>query len=68
MHITITLISFSVFFVESLCHYNIGRNGQEKNNKFLIHLPNATDFVKLVIVLLFFSIINSILIKYFVCD
>jgi hypothetical protein len=62
----IIAISFFVYlFVnifENMIHYNIGRSSN-KETKF--ELPNKKDFVKIVVVMCVFALIQGLLTNYF---
>lgn len=62
----IIAISFFVYiFVnlfENMIHYNIGRFSN-KETKF--ELPNKTDFIKIVIVMCVFALLQGLLTNYF---
>lgn len=62
----IIAISFFVYlfvnFFENLIHYNIGRFSNEATK---LKLPNKKDFVKIVIVMCFFALIQGLLTSYF---
>jgi hypothetical protein len=62
----IIAISFFVYlFVnifENMIHYNIGRSSN-KETKF--ELPNKKDFVKIVVVMCVFALIQGLLTSYF---
>ena len=62
----IIAISFFVYifvnFFENLIHYNIGRFSN-KETKF--ELPNKKDFIKIVIVMCIFALIQGLLTSYF---
>ena len=68
----IILITFSLFFIEALLHYNIGKNGNDcidsENHKYLtlnsnikIHIPNYNEIINISLTVLSFSIINGII-------
>ena len=62
----IIAISFFVYifvnFFENLIHYNIGRFS---NKETKIELPNKKDFIKIVIVMCIFALIQGLLTSYF---
>jgi hypothetical protein len=64
MHPTILvgMITFVVFFVEAMLHYNIGVNSG--NNKFYVQFPGYKDFFRIIVVLGFFSFMNGFIINY----
>ena len=63
----IIAISFLVYifvnFFENMIHYNIGRFSNKKINK--IELPNKKDFIKIVVVMLVFALLQGLLTSYF---
>lgn len=62
----IIAISFFVYiFVnlfENMIHYNIGRFS---NKETKLELPNKTDFVKIVVVMCVFALLQGLLTNYF---
>lgn len=80
----ITLITFTIFFIEALIHFNIGKNNSDcldsENHtninlisKYIkIHIPNYNELIKIVLTVLFFSILSGIIstsiIKYHLID
>ena len=60
--ILVGMVTFVVFFVESLLHYNIGKNSGSK--RFYIQFPNYKDFFRIIIVLGFFSFCNGCIVTY----
>jgi len=64
--IHIIAISFVVFifvnFFENLIHYNIGRYSNEETK---LELPTKKDFLKMVIVMFAFALIQGLLTSYF---
>jgi len=64
MHPTILvgMITFVVFFVEAMLHYNIGVNSGK--NKFYVQFPGYKDFFRIIVVLGFFSFMNAFIISY----
>lgn len=62
----IIAISFFVYlFVnifENMIHYNIGRSSNKKTN---FQLPNKKDFIKIVVVMCVFALIQGLLTNYF---
>jgi tetrahydromethanopterin S-methyltransferase subunit D len=50
-------VTFSLFFIEAMLHYNIGTPKQH------LHLPERNELTKIVIVLTIFSALNSYIIK-----
>lgn len=76
----ITLITFTIFFIEALIHFNIGKNGNDCNNlenekhKYFdifnsvikIHIPTYYELVKISLIVLFFSVISGIISSYII--
>ena len=60
--VLVGLITFVVFFIESLLHYNIGKNSGSK--RFYIQFPNYRDFFRIIIVLGFFSFCNGCIVTW----
>lgn len=62
----IIAVSFFVYifvnFFENMIHYNIGRFSN-KETKF--ELPNKKDFIKIVVVMCIFALIQGLLTSYF---
>jgi hypothetical protein len=62
----IIAISFLVYifvnFFENMIHYNIGRFS---NKKTKIELPNKEDFIKIVVVMFVFALLQGLLTIYF---
>ena len=56
------MITFVVFFVEAMLHYNIGINSGY--NRFIIKFPGYKDFFRIVVVLGFFSFMNGAIVSY----
>ena len=54
----IFFITFTLFFIEALIHYNYGRKGED------FYFPDFDTCSKLIITLAFFSFLNSAIIKY----
>jgi hypothetical protein len=62
----IIVISFFVFLVvnifENIIHYNIGKFS---NKETKIELPSKKDFIKIIIVMCVFALIQGLLTSYF---
>ena len=58
------LVTFSVFMVEAIIHYNLGVNGHAKTKKFVI--PPKDDLIKSAIVTGIFSALNGIIVNKFI--
>jgi tetrahydromethanopterin S-methyltransferase subunit D len=54
----IFIVTFSLFFIEALLHYNYG---SEKTD---IHFPNFKDLCQIIITVALFSFFNSKIINY----
>jgi hypothetical protein len=53
------LSTFFVFLLEGLFHYNVGKSGLRS-----LCLPNKYDLCKIVLILIFFSMLNAYISKY----
>ena len=53
------LSTFFVFLLEGLFHYNVGKSGLHS-----LCLPNKYDLCKIVLILIFFSMLNAYISKY----
>ena len=67
--VVITLITFIIFFIEALLHFNIGKNGNDYGNEYVkFHIPEFHEFIKIGIIVLIFSslsgVVSSYIIKY----
>lgn len=58
MNLLIMVITFFTFFIEALLHFNIGK-GWSLSNLSMFTLPTQTEAIPIVVVLLFFSYLNS---------
>ena len=56
------IVTFITFFIEGLLHYNIGLNSKNSLSNITIGLPNRSSLFYMIIVLMFFSFINAIVI------
>ncbi len=69
--IIITLVTFIIFFMEALIHFNIGKNGNHKKHKYIdisdqikIHIPDKDEFFDIAKTVLFFSTMTGLLSAY----
>ncbi len=69
--IIITLVSFIIFFMEALIHFNIGKNGEHKRHEYIhvgdqikIHIPDKDEFFKIFKTVLFFSTMTGLMSAY----
>ena len=69
--IVITFITFVIFFMEALIHFNIGKNGNNKPHKYIrisdqikIHIPDKNEFFDIAKTVLFFSTMTGLLSAY----
>jgi tetrahydromethanopterin S-methyltransferase subunit D len=53
----IFIVTFSLFFIEAILHYNIGSSKQQ------LHLPERNELSQIIIILTIFSALNSYIIK-----
>jgi len=66
--ILITIVTFIIFFLESLIHFSIGRKSNiSKHHKFIniyknvtIHIPDKQELIKILITVIFFSLLSGI--------
>ena len=62
----IIAISFCVYlfvnFFENLIHYNIGKHSNQETK---LELPSQKDFVKIVVVMCVFALLQGVLTSYF---
>jgi hypothetical protein len=56
--IVIALVTFTLFFIEGMFHYNVGRNGHTSQLEF--HFPDKKDLLKIIAILTFFSVVNAL--------
>jgi hypothetical protein len=63
MDYLVTAITFVIFFVEAMMHYNIGINAGKKS--FLFKFPKPRDFIRIIGVLAIFSCINGYIVSIF---
>ncbi len=54
------LVTFGVFMTEAIIQYNIGKNGEKKDKKFLF--PPSKDLLKLAVTVGIFSYLNGVII------
>jgi len=63
----IIAVSFIVYifvnFFENMIHYNIGRFSKEETK--VLELPDRKDFVKIVVVMCIFALLQGLLTNYF---
>mgnify|MGYP001156865242 FL=1 len=64
MHVLVTIVTFMVFFIEAMLHYNIGINRGKSLLNFCLQMPALRDMIKIIIILAFFSTINGIIVHY----
>mgnify|MGYP001555409750 CR=1 FL=1 len=53
--------TLTVFSLEAILHYNIGKNGDREKGKF--YFPNSEEFIKLIGVVVVFSYINGVVVS-----
>ena len=63
MDYTVTAVTFVIFFVEAMMHYNIGINAGKK--KFDVKFPKLRDLVRILSVLAIFSCVNGYIVSLF---
>tara|TARA_R110001592_G_C12804600_1_gene717348 strand:+ start:302 stop:511 length:210 start_codon:yes stop_codon:yes gene_type:complete len=59
----IVLTTFSLFMVEAILHYNIGKNDKEENKSKKGFLPPGKSLMKIGIFVLGFSLLNAAILK-----
>ena len=71
--IVITFITFIIFFMEALIHFNIGKNGKHKQHEYVqvsdqikIHIPDKNEFFDIFKTVLFFSTITGLMSAYII--
>jgi len=71
--IAVTFITFIIFFMEAIIHYNIGKNGENKQHKYIevsdqikIHIPDKDEFFAISKTVLFFSCVSGLLSAYII--
>ena len=64
MHVLVTIVTFMVFFIEAMLHYNIGINRGKSLTNFCLQMPALRDMLKIVIILAFFSSVNGVIVHY----
>lgn len=57
----VALITFAVFMVEAIIHYNLG--AKSENPQQHLGLPKSKDLMRLAIIVSVFALINAKLIK-----
>ena len=65
-NLDIIVVSFFVYlfvnFFENIIHYNIGRFS---NKETKLELPNKKDFIKIVVIMFIFALLQGFLTSYF---
>jgi len=64
MRVLVIIVTFMVFFIEAMIHYNIGINRGKSLLNFSLQMPALRDMLKIIIILAFFSTINGIIVHY----
>ena len=71
--IVISLVTFIIFFMEALIHFNIGKNGKHKEHKYIhvgdqikIHIPDKNEFFEIFKTVMFSSIMAGLLSAYII--
>ena len=66
--IVITFITFIIFFMEALIHFNIGKNGEyiRVSDQIKIHIPDKDEFFDICKTVLFFSTMTGLLSAYII--
>ena len=64
MHFISTVVTFCVFFIEGLLHYNIGLNSRKTNlSTIKIGFPSMKSLFSMILVLCIFSAMNGYIIN-----
>jgi len=63
-HFVSTAVTFCVFFIEGLLHYNIGLNSKRSFSNLTLGFPGGRDFFSMIAVLSIFSTLNGIIISF----
>ena len=63
MNYTVAAVTFVIFFVEAMMHYNIGINAGKK--KFSVQFPKLRDLLRILSVLAVFSSLNGYIVSMF---
>lgn len=58
------LTTFTLFTVEALFHYNIGKKGETEGDKLDFHLPEKEEWIKVLGTVAVFAFLNAKLISY----
>lgn len=58
MNLLVMIVTFFTFFIEAILHFNIGK-GWSLSNMSMFSLPTQQEAIPIIIVLLFFSYLNS---------
>lgn len=70
--ITLVIISMVVFgilnLIENMIHYSIGRSYNQEDGKFFFNFPTLNDFMKIIIVMVIFSLAQGLITEYFMKD
>ncbi len=73
LFILITFITFIIFFMEALIHFNIGKNGVNKTHEYIrvsddikMHVPDKDEIFEIFITVLIFSSISGLLSSYII--
>ena len=62
----VSLVTFLVLnIIENLLHYSIGRSELHDSIKFEAYMPTRHDFVKILIIMLIFGLLQAVLTTYF---
>ena len=61
MQVLVTSVTFIIFMIEALFHFNIGRNGDLA--KYGFKLPDSKEFLYIVTIVGLFSVLNGFVIN-----
>ncbi len=59
--IVITVVTFVLFFIEALLHFNIGKNDYNKEISMKVTLPTKKELACIIAVLAIFSLLNGVI-------
>lgn len=57
----VTIVTFIVFFIEGLLHFNVGANDELK---FEFYLPSLQQAMMIIVIVAFFSLLNGIVVSW----
>lgn len=67
LNVFMAAVTFTLFFTEALIHYNVGLNAKRlPGEPFKFGFPRGGSLLKIVGVLLFFSVVNSLVTSFLI--